>query len=497
MCEIQTLHLGINKTCPAAPDLEEWRSCNDHPCITFFWEVSPWGPCIEDSSMNVNGSGYWNGTATCAAGVQIRKVLCMKMGIGPVVPKSLDLSELQYIKIHGCPESARPDTIQPCLLPCKKDCIVTPFSEWTACPTTCLPVNSSVPSQWRFRLIIQRAAHGGQECPDTLYEERECEALFACPMYRWKIHRWHPCTLVPDAVQQGLTGATESCGKGLEMRGEYPALTLGGHLRGFLNELEMRGVSCVDEFDEVAAVSECLRWGGPMPPRFRSCWVPCKDDCSFSSWSTFTECNGCGSPRTRKRTLTGRGRKQERCQREDWYPLMESEPCPCEEFTSQPYGNWSSCILSETAGWRSRQEARDCGQGLRFRAVACLDHEAHLVSPDLCSESGLVEEVCHLPCPLDCKLSEWSPWSACSTSCGSGLKTRSKWLREKPFNGGRPCPKLDLKNQTLVPPLMFFCITLCLRICILLSPSGALLNLLLDSFQLCESPPAVQMARSI
>lgn len=61
--------------------------------------------------------------------------------------------------------------------------------------------------------------------------------------------------------------------------------------------------------------------------------------------------------------------------------------------------------------------------------------------------SGYTLEVCHIPCPLDCKLSDWSPWSSCSASCGSGLKTRSKWLREKAFNGGRPCPRLDLKNQ--------------------------------------------------
>ncbi len=88
--------------------------------------------------------------------------------------------------------------------------------------------------------------------------------------------------------------------------------------------------------------------------------------------------------------FSGRSRKQVRCQREDLYPLVESEPCPCEEFVSQPYGNWSSCILSETPaqGWRGRREARDCGHGLRYRAVACLDHQAHLVSLDLCSESG-------------------------------------------------------------------------------------------------------------
>lgn len=64
-----------------------------------------------------------------------------------------------------------------------------------------------------------------------------------------------------------------------------------------------------------------------------------------------------------------------------------------------------------------------------------------------CSISGYMLEVCHIPCPLDCKLSDWSPWSACSASCGSGLRMRSKWLREKAFNGGRPCPRLDLKNQ--------------------------------------------------
>jgi len=61
--------------------------------------------------------------------------------------------------------------------------------------------------------------------------------------------------------------------------------------------------------------------------------------------------------------------------------------------------------------------------------------------------SGYIEEACIVPCPSDCKLSEWSNWSRCSKSCGSGVKVRSKWLREKPYNGGRPCPKLDHLNQ--------------------------------------------------
>ena len=65
----------------------------------------------------------------------------------------------------------------------------------------------------------------------------------------------------------------------------------------------------------------------------------------------------------------------------------------------------------------------------------------------VCVFPGYIEEACIIPCPSDCKLSEWSNWSRCSKSCGSGVKVRSKWLREKPYNGGRPCPKLDHVNQ--------------------------------------------------
>uniref|UniRef100_A0A3P8SWS5 Thrombospondin type 1 domain containing 7B n=1 Tax=Amphiprion percula TaxID=161767 RepID=A0A3P8SWS5_AMPPE len=396
------------KSCPAAPALEEWRACNDHSCMVFYWEASPWGPCIEDNSLDVNGTDFMNGTSTCAVGVQIRKVSCMKMNAGSVVNK--------------CSDSSRPETVQPCLLPCKKDCIVTPFSEWTACPSTCLPTAAT---QSRYRTIIQRSANGGQECPDTLYEERECESLRVCP---WRTHKWHSCTLVPDSVRRGLSGPAEACGNGLETR-----------------------VSCIGENGESANMTECLRWAGPLPLQIRECHVACKDDCTLTAWSKFSECAGCGSSRSHKRSLT-RSKKKEHCLNEKLYPLEETETCPCDEFLSQPYGNWSACILPDPSvpgslqGWMSHREVKECGQGLRYRAVACINQQGLLVNPTLCTDSYIVE-VCHIPCPLDCKLSDWSAWSACSVSCGSGLKIRSKWLREKAFNGGRPCPKLDFKNQ--------------------------------------------------
>ncbi|XP_060733030.1 thrombospondin type-1 domain-containing protein 7B [Tachysurus vachellii] len=406
------------KSCPPAPSLEEWRSCNDNPCVVFYWEVSPWGPCVPDPSFFLNRSDVGDDTTSCSAGLQTRKVTCMKINGGAVTAKR-------------CPDSARPISVQSCVLPCKRDCVVTLFSEWTTCPNTCLPANATMPTQSRYRMVVQRAVGGGHECPDTMFEERECEPLPVCPTYRWRTHKWQPCTLVPESVLQGTLGVREACGRGLEKR----------------------ALSCVDDENEPVGVSECVQWAGPTPPQVQTCWISCKDDCTFSPWSKFTECSGCEGTRTRKRSVTGRSRKRERCLKEDVYPLLESEPCVCDELISEPWGNWSVCILPSatppfsTHGWRGGKEVRECGEGKRYHAIACLDQKRRLLDPSQCAETELQEESCSIPCPLDCRLSVWSAWSPCSVSCGSGLRVRSRWLREKPFNGGRPCPKLDLKNQ--------------------------------------------------
>ncbi|NWS68862.1 THS7B protein, partial [Crotophaga sulcirostris] len=407
------------KPCPPDRALQEHRACNDHPCVHFFWEASPWSSCAEGAlgtalSATMNRSGE----ATCGVGIQTRKVFCMKSNSAHVTPKR-------------CPESVRPEAARPCLLPCRKDCVVTPFSEWTRCPAACQPGNATAVKQSRYRIIVQDAANGGQACPDTLYEERECEDIPICPVYRWQTHRWSHCVLVPDPVRRSVLGHGEACGHGLQSR----------------------AVTCLSEYNDSADVGDCLRWAGPMPSLVQECHVPCKDDCTFTPWSKFTACSSdCESTRSRRRSLTGRSRKRDKCQNTEVYPQVETELCPCEEFTSWPHGNWSDCIIGGAApeprlGTPSHGDTRECGEGVRLRAVACYDQTGRLVEPSRCSSSGYVEESCTVPCPFDCKLSDWSSWSSCSSSCGPGVKVRSRWLKEKPYNGGRPCPKLDLKNQ--------------------------------------------------
>ncbi|XP_025979254.2 thrombospondin type-1 domain-containing protein 7B [Dromaius novaehollandiae] len=407
------------KACPPARALQEHRSCNEHPCVPVFWETSPWSACSEGAlGSALNATVAWSREAACGVGLQTRRVFCIRSGSGQVTAKR-------------CPDSIRPETVRPCLLLCKKDCVVTPFSEWTRCPTTCQPGNATAIKQSRYRIIVQSAANGGQACPDTLYEERECEDIPVCPVYRWKTHRWSHCVLVPDSVRQSILGHNEACGHGLQSR----------------------AVTCLSENNDSADVTECMKWTGPMPSLVQDCLVPCTDDCTFTPWSKFTACSfDCESMKSRRRSLTGRSRKRDKCQNTEVYPQVETELCPCEMFTSQPHGNWSDCIIEGgkpelQLGMRLHGDTKECGEGVRLRAIACYDKTGRLVEPSYCSSSGYIEEPCTVPCPFDCKLSDWSSWAPCSSSCGMGVRTRSRWLKEKPYNGGRPCPKLDLKNQ--------------------------------------------------
>ncbi|KAI4900579.1 hypothetical protein NFI96_017260 [Prochilodus magdalenae] len=396
----------------------------------------------------------------CGTGIQTRQVYCSKADNGHVVS-------------GRCPESTRPDEVRSCTLPCKVDCIISPFSEWSLCPTSCSTVNTTISTQSRHRIIIQRAANGGQECPATLFEERECNLPPLCPTYRWQTHRWHPCILVPDSVRQSVGSQTEACGFGLETRdlgggvvhnvgrGEWCTMLAGTN--------GAQAVTCVGVDDAPADVAECVKWAGVMPTAVRQCRVACRDDCTFSSWSKFSHCQGCGGWRTRTRSLIGRSKKRWRCQRE---ALVEREACLCSEFHLRVHGSWSPCLLPQQhhqagftltrrgyhqnhQGWRTEKEGKECGQGWRYRAQACLDHQGELVDSTHCNSSGcsathhmLVSQVSEVvPCYSECNQYVWEaePWGVCIIDppnivnnsqapqplCGEGVQTRQVRCMEK------------------------------------------------------------------
>ncbi|XP_030226245.1 thrombospondin, type I, domain containing 7Ab [Gadus morhua] len=358
--------------CPNCSALQEVRNCNEHACTVYHWQTGPWGTCTEDPNAGTTNSTVGEDLTSCSTGVQTRKVICVRVNVGQVPPKK-------------CPEGPRPGTIRPCSLPCKKDCIVTPFSDWTSCPPTCDTAVSSVKQkQTRSRLVIQFPANGGQDCPEPLEEERDCEAPKVCPGYRWKTHKWRKCQLVPWFLRQFSPGAQESCGSGLQTR----------------------AVSCRRLDGAAAELAECLLQARSMPPATQRCVIPCQDDCQLTSWSKFTPCSAdCVGVRTRKRALIGRSKKKDRCKNGQMYPQSETQYCPCDKYNAQPVGEWSDCILAGAAaaaaaagagagaggrperlpGLRVQAEVRECGQGYRYQAMVCYDQDGRLVETSRCN----------------------------------------------------------------------------------------------------------------
>uniref|UniRef100_A0A8C4NEQ3 Thrombospondin, type I, domain containing 7Ba n=1 Tax=Eptatretus burgeri TaxID=7764 RepID=A0A8C4NEQ3_EPTBU len=413
--------------CPGSEALGEQRACAQHGCSIYHWDAGPWGLCASDSSSAVgNGNSAIRdvaGTETCRLhGIQSRKVICIRIGVGQVAPMN-------------CPERLRPEPVKACTVPCRRDCMTTPFSEWSPCPDSC---HNGHETQFRWRIVVWHPSGGGKECPSPLVEERPCKKVSTCHPFRWQTHRWRTCHLAPQAIHKGIEGDGETCGHGLQIR----------------------AISCRRGAGPSLDATECLVHAGPMPPLTQTCCVACRHDCTFTAWSRFSSCSGgCGMMRSRRRSLIGRSRRIDKCKDEKLYPLKETHQCHCQNFSTRPVGPWSDCLLPETISPSGamlspaeRRASNDnlCGRGTRSRTLACFDIAGLLMPMAKCGPDHYAEEPCVVTCPLDCRLSEWSGWSPCSKTCGSGLRVRSKWLREMARGGGQPCPRLNATSQASV-----------------------------------------------
>ena len=111
---------------------------------------------------------------------------------------------------------------------------------------------------------------------------------------------------------------------------------------------------------------------------------------------------------------------------------------------------WSTCSLS-------------CGVGNQIRTRNCTQAQN---GGKACTCNKLESQSCLVvQCPVNGNWGEWSPWNACSISCGSGMTNRTRNCDSpEPKFGGKFCNGTNTDNKACndkscpgMWPLNFYC----------------------------------------
>ncbi|KYN37274.1 Spondin-1 [Trachymyrmex septentrionalis] len=108
--------------------------------------------------------------------------------------------------------------------------------------------------------------------------------------------------------------------------------------------------------------------------------------------------------------------------------LTDTEACEV-----SPWGEWSECSVTCGKGIKLRQRhfrneasaiANKCSTSLTSRRTCYSTQNPYCVNNG--RDDGLLESE-------KCELTQWTPWSPCSSSCSDGIKNRSRNFRQKKY----------------------------------------------------------------
>uniref|UniRef100_A0A8C5A5D6 Spondin-1 n=1 Tax=Gadus morhua TaxID=8049 RepID=A0A8C5A5D6_GADMO len=153
------------------------------------------------------------------------------------------------------------------------------------------------------------------------------------------------------------------------------------------------------------------------------------ETCIYSNWSPWSACSSATCEK-------GKRMRQRMLKAQ----LDLSVPCPhtqdfepCMGPGCSDEADASTCMMSEWITWSPCSVS--CGQGVRSReryVKQFPDNGSACSMPTEETDSCVVNPECN---PSSCLVTEWGEWDACSATCGLGMKRRERMVKMPPADG--------------------------------------------------------------
>lgn len=188
--------------------------------------------------------------------------------------------------------------------------------------------------------------------------------------------------------------------------------------------------------------------------KFCNVGVPCKEakDCIFNEWTSWSDCSAtCNGVKRRSRTVAQYGRGEgafcEGDLKQTW-PCNPSEgEAVSEECLPAPDVD---CVLSDWEGWSACSAS--CGGGMHMRSRSIVQHplnRGRTCDKALSEIRECARNSCGGPSAVDCAYGDWEDWQACSRCDGERKRTRK--ILAYAANGGRACSSFDSDEVASCP----------------------------------------------
>jgi len=272
---------------------------------------------------------------------------------------------------------------------CPTDCVMGDWNAWSTCTKSC----GEKGSQRRHRRIITPASDGGKAC-GAAEEHEECD-MGPCPIH-CKVSKW---------------GVFSDCSKSCDS-GSYT---------------------------RTRTILQTARHGGFVCPSLKEVevcnWQGCPVDCVMSEWESWSTCSkSCakGVHTRNRKIITPAAHGGLPCTSTSAIEFCNQQPCP------------TDCQLSD---WSAFSDCdRTCLTGVMTRTRIIITDATH--GGAACHGARTQVKECNAgPCPVNCRVSLWSHYSPCSSTCGTGSKTRTRTVVVLHDEKGTKCPALTQTHE--------------------------------------------------